>query len=396
MQSTDTESRWLLLPLALFLLILPFPHTVSPRLAALFVSFVMALVLWRRLAPPPIPCKLPAIFLLLIAMLSLLVAADPSYSIGEIKNEIGYSAVTFVAFYALCRRQESLRPLLLSVAIGFAVLTAWALWERFRVGKWLVEGYVIGEASYATYIVTVAPLLLLGKHVLGERKTLWSAVAIALTILGTVCTYLTLQRTTLPVLLAQLVLALVLLKGRALVEIRWRSVAAMLAIAVALTIVGLQAISHARFKVDTVAASASDIRVKKFQLVVERILAEPLTGYGYGRRAMAKSHADLSKEEPMFWHAHNVFLNYGLSLGIPGIVALLALFGCLLAKFWQLYRNADPFVATLGITGILIIVGVVLRNQTNDLFVRDLALLFWALCGILLGIGNRRLAAQRA
>ncbi len=38
-----------------------------------------------------------------------------------------------------------------------------------------------------------------------------------------------------------------------------------------------------------------------------------------------------------------------------------------------------------GICGLLLVVGVVGRNLTNDFFQRDLALLFWSIAGMLLG-----------
>jgi hypothetical protein len=39
---------------------------------------------------------------------------------------------------------------------------------------------------------------------------------------------------------------------------------------------------------------------------------------------------------------------------------------------------------------------VLLRNQVNDMFLRDLALLFWALNGALLGLGHRKLRLKSA
>jgi hypothetical protein len=37
---------------------------------------------------------------------------------------------------------------------------------------------------------------------------------------------------------------------------------------------------------------------------------------------------------------------------------------------------------------LLVVTGVLLRNQVNDMFVRDNALLFWALNGLLLGAAS--------
>ena len=44
----------------------------------------------------------------------------------------------------------------------------------------------------------------------------------------------------------------------------------------------------------------------------------------------------------------------------------------------------------LGVCGIALVLGVFLRNMVNDMFVRDQALLFWALNGMLLGLGCRQ------
>jgi O-antigen ligase len=86
-----------------------------------------------------------------------------------------------------------------------------------------------------------------------------------------------------------------------------------------------------------------------------------------------------------FWHPHNLFLNYGIAMGIPGMIAMVLLFSALLRKFWELSRADDRIVAMAGICGVLLVIGVVARNLTNDFFQRDLALLFWSIAGMLLG-----------
>src|SRR5207249_8492814 len=82
------------------LFILPFPGTVALRLLCLAGAFVVAIALWRRLAPPRIPCKPALVFWALVALLSLAGAVDIPYSLGEIKNEILYTTMAFVAFFA--------------------------------------------------------------------------------------------------------------------------------------------------------------------------------------------------------------------------------------------------------------------------------------------------------
>ncbi len=98
----------------------------------------------------------------------------------------------------------------------------------------------------------------------------------------------------------------------------------------------------------------------------------------------------------MLWHAHNVFLNYGLEMGLPGTLALAWVFLSLLREYWFFCSSPDGKLKLLGIAGIMMVVGVVLRNQVSDEFVRDAAILFWAVNGALLGLGCRRSRRQEA
>jgi O-antigen ligase len=104
----------------------------------------------------------------------------------------------------------------------------------------------------------------------------------------------------------------------------------------------------------------------------------------------------VSRNYPLFWHPHNLFLNYGVAMGIPGIIAIVFLFFTLLRKFWELSRADDRIVAMAGICGVLLVIGVVGRNLSNDFFQRDLALLFWSIAGMLLGYANHASSAPNA
>src|SRR2546426_4541519 len=72
----DLMRAFTLLPFMVLLFILPFPGTVALRLLCLAGAFVVAIALWRRLAPPRIPCKPALVFWALVALLSLAGAVD--------------------------------------------------------------------------------------------------------------------------------------------------------------------------------------------------------------------------------------------------------------------------------------------------------------------------------
>jgi O-antigen ligase len=378
-----------------FLFFLPFTHTVAMRLLSLSVTLVLALALWKRYAPPSFPCKAPVLAWAGLALLSLTYAVDASYSKGEVNNEVGYTLAAFVAFYALTRDELTLRRLLAVVGAGFVVLSVWALVAQLRLQRWDETGYFGGSASYATYVITLAPLLLLLPPI-GEPHPRRYLTMAALATLGVVCAFFTSQRIVWPVFGLQVVLALTLLQRKRLIVVPGGWLTVILAAGMVSSVIAWETISQYRFQQDVIESTATDVRVGKLGLVVERILEAPLTGHGFGRRTMVKAYPELAQDFPLFWHAHNIFLNYGIQLGVPGILAIASVFLCLTFQFYRLYRSSDATLSVVGIVGIVMVVGVVARNQTNDMFGRDLALLFWSLAGLLLGYGRRRLAQTTA
>jgi O-antigen ligase len=127
-----------------------------------------------------------------------------------------------------------------------------------------------------------------------------------------------------------------------------------------------------------------DPRARPYEVVME----QPLVGAGFGRESMKKAYPDLVPADPpmsLMWHPHNVLLNYGVAMGVPGVVVLLLLLTGFAVTYGQQLRSANEQDRLIAAAGIILITGVVVRNMTNDLFLRDGALLFWALNGALLG-----------
>jgi len=66
------------------------------------------------------------------------------------------------------------------------------------------------------------------------------------------------------------------------------------------------------------------------------------------------------------------------------------LFSALAWRFWQLALRGERLARLAGLAGAAMVAGVLARNMANDFFVRDGALLFWALAGMLFGYALRR------
>ena len=387
-----TESLWLFIPQAIFLFILPFTHTVSLRLLCLFLALVLVLILWKRYAPPALPCKLPVVLWAILALLSLTYTVDVPHSAREVKNEIGYVLAAFAVFYAAANNARAFRIMLAVMTTGFVVLSLWALASYLETRRWNEAGYFGGSASYASYFLTVVPFVLFFLWMPREQRVFGYLAAMVLVALGLACAFFTYQRVVWPVLVLQAGVAVFLLHRGRLIKTPGKWLATGLIIGLVGSMFALQTVSQTRFGKTAFLSITSDIRLTKTEAIADIIMEKPLTGHGFGRRMLFKTHPELAQDLSLFWHAHNIFLTYGVQLGIPGILVIAALFLCLLYQFYRLYRSPDRITSLLGVVGIVLVIGVLARNQTNDMFSRDLSLLFASLAGLLLGYGRRRLA----
>ncbi|MBI5912405.1 MAG: O-antigen ligase family protein [Betaproteobacteria bacterium] len=383
-----------LLPLAVFLFVLPFPGTVALRLLTLALGLIVCAWTWHKQGFASVPAKTALLLWGGCALLSLATAIDPDYSLGEIKNEIGYTMAAYLCFITLTRTRQDANLFVRALILGSLMLGVFALWEHVSSDSayWNERGLAGGSGSYSSYLLALLPALLWAGCVLPQKHR-WSVVS-GLIALQLVVAVLAGQRAFWLVFALQALFALYLLRARGFIAISASRVRAIGAAAVILSV--LVAVA-ATLKRDTVGWT-QDPRLTIWPAVAARILEHPLTGKGFGRETMKKAYPDLlSQKFPAVWHAHNLFLNYGIAMGIPGMIAILLLFFALLRNFWKLSRAEDRIVAMAGISGVLLVVGVVARNLTNDFFQRDLALLFWAIAGMLLGYaGHAKDAPARA
>ncbi len=382
--------RWSWLPFAGLLIILPYPGTVAARLLLLLATFICALVWYVRATPSawaPLPCKPALAFWWLVGLFSLTYAVDPGYSFGELKNELGYTLLALFAFFVIGQRHDTATFALRAIALGAAILCGWATLT------WLGGGYAWnrmgrhGDAGVvSTYIVTVLPALLciaFADPLPFWRRAAWLIAALALFIAA-----ITEQRAAwIAIALELAVSAGLLAHGRRIRLSRGQVVATT----VALLSLGIIAIlSYSFLRHGNAQALPRDARLDFWPSVLAMIAAHPLTGAGFGRQSMKIAYPGLipgyNRE---LWHAHNFVLNYGLSLGLPGIAVLVALFGAWGHFFWR--HAARP----AGMAGCALLAGVFLRNQFNDFFQRDMSLLFWALCGLFAGMLVARAEAAR-
>ena len=380
------------LPFIVFVAVLPFRGTVTVRLACLAAAGLIVAMSWRRLAPPALPCRWTIALWAGVALGSLLVAVDPAYSVREIRNEVGYGLITFVVFLAWTRSEKRLRLACLGVLIGFAAISISALLgASLRNGVWPAEAYYGDVGRVSSYLVTVGPVLGLTVALFGRRHPARWLVGLGVPFLAVAL--LCAERALWPALGVQ---------AAAVCVWAWRVRAATvgpLRLALAgfllLSLVGGGVYASERYRTGgdprSPIAMENDSRPGVWKKVGEEILEHPWTGAGFGRGVMSRAYPDLlpADEGRVFWHPHNLVLTYGISAGVPGMVAVLALFGSLAWRFWRLAVGGKPLARLAGLAGTAMVAGVLGRNMANDFFVREGALLFWALAGMLFGYALR-------
>lgn len=392
-----------LLPAGLFLCVLPINHTMALRLLCLFLMVIGALYWHFRERAPSLPIKFPLALWVGFAVLSLAWSLDAVFTVNEIKTEIGYGMAAFFAFYVLTRSGKVWRLWLYCLAAGLLLTMALAVAANLghlRIFSSYDWDWLHGFVAYSTYLALIAPFLLalwLATPLRAFPRNLVWLIAPLFLLAG----YATLNR------MFWLALGAILLIYAAL----WRGAkprrSNLLAAGGALLLVALLFVAVAAqrpvdplkipvAKTDAVShvlgTFENSERFQIWHFWLERVAQRPWTGVGFGRDLPHYVFADQKPKEwavLMFAHGHNLFLNYALQLGIGGVFALLLLFGALLREFWRIRRAPSADAAIVGLCGIALMVALVSKNMTDDLFWRSDSLIFWALAGMTLGYGRR-------
>lgn len=394
-------TRYLLFS-ALFLFVLPTNHTMALRMTFLFLGLIAALFALRKYGMPAVPIRAPLLAWIALALLSLTWSENPAFSWREIKGEIGFGMAAFFSFFILTHGRRELHAWLhiAMASLALTILLAWAerwWWRPEDPELWKV---VHGYASYSTYLSAAGPMLVLWLYLISPR---WRLAGYGLLTAHFLMAYLLGNRMHwLSMMAALAVFALLFAwqlhdRRRELVRKVAPLLAGIAACGVLFVMVANQKpVDYAQPQTN---ASASEHLVGTFTKSerlymwaywVDRIQERPWTGVGFGR--------DLPHwvyEKPQDWHhlyfahAHNIVLDYGAQLGIPGIAVLFWLFGAIAWRFWRHARSGDETLFLTGATGLALVIAFFSKNLTDELFWRTDALVFWSFVGLLLGYGER-------
>lgn len=384
-----------ILPLAapaILLVLLLFIHVAALRSIAFAVTVATAFFVWRKHPGPTVPLKIPLAFWLALALLSLLWARNVHYSINEIRVEVVYDIAFFLSFFALTRERLHWNLLRGASIAGLAALAILSIGFFARTRDLNLNSVMGGVLSISTHIVAVFPLLVATLFEFrNSRRVRVLGCLVVLFVLT--AGYLTFNRNFI-VAIDMVVLTMVLATVWFRRTDRRRTLTLGLIAAIWISASGLFFVSVVQQRAEDVktpveSALKSDPRLGIWQFSVGLIREQPFTGAGFGRFAAVDSYREKFPNDAPNAHAHNPFLNYAVQMGIEGALMLAFLLFAVGREFLKLSKDPLPEVGLIGIAGLGMVVGVLIKTQTDDLWGRQHGYLFWALTGMMLGYAYR-------
>lgn len=371
--------------LALYLLILPVSGTTAFRNVFFFVLIIITgWLAIRRSIKLEMPIIWPWIIYAAIALISLTYAINVDYSLGEIKTEILYGFLAMVLGATWINNRNAFLGLIGILIIGNVILiiadvyfayTSKNVWPVLQAAP-----FKIGVGKFSTYLLIVIPFI--AAYIIQPQAKRYFSWGIVLLVLNIAALYFTTTRIAFICLMGQVFVVAGLLVTSKEKQKFGKKFYVILALLLAIIIDLI--IKRGPNEITLIQMIERDSRWDLWVTALNDIRQRPFTGGGYGIHAFKLFHPEFAKTNGMLWHAHNTILNIGVQIGIPGILAFLALIGSVLYKLFSYIRSTDRFVGYFALAGIAAWVGFILKVQTDDFFTRDLALLFWLLSGALL------------
>jgi len=379
---------------ALFLASSLFAHDVALRLVLLAIATLLcaAVLVRERGALSAVP---PIWWAWLLwagwAALSITWSLEPARSQKEWQNEIVYTALALCVCYIGGQAQHAARAFIAALATGGALACSSALWA-FASGlpPESSAGWHGGPGDHTAALLTLMPctlaVLWYARQAHWPRTARW-AIAM-LIVLFLAAAYATQNRTIwLGFALEVAVFAAVLAVRRSGNLRAQLSIALAGAVVVAATATVVLLVQAERETTGAYSMSA-DPRLSIWPKATQYIEHRPLTGYGFGRgllreRLPAEAHYEVA------WHAHNLFLDLALQAGLTGLVLFVVLLAATLRQGLRFAADPSPATAACGMALIAVLAGMLTRNMTDVLFVRQNSLLFWGVTGVLLAWGAR-------
>lgn len=384
---------------------LPIAHTIAIRYLAFVVLIVLTVtVLFEERKVPVVPFASYWLAYFLVALVSVFFAADPEMSLSELRVEVIYCIVIFVIGITWGGRYQHFeRFVVLLTAINLILTTAaFSVVSQNMLFTEILKVHPVAFAGMdGNLLLVMVPLnSWLACRFWNSGRKMLSIMLAGLIVLDVWALMATQNRQNLVSLGAGITAASILLLW---IRFSWRRAALFIGVlSVVMTLLVAQlvrrggeqiqapavassvAASLERAENVTRVAATTDVRWGLWKFSLEKIAEHPWIGGGFGRGVFDRLYPEYLPENAQLWHAHNMILNKGIQMGIPGMMAFVALWIALATEVLRHTRTqaVSRYLATAGFAAL---VAIFTKNMTDDFFVRNVALWFWLIMGLLIG-----------
>ena len=132
-------------------------------------------------------------------------------------------------------------------------------------------------------------------------------------------------------------------------------------------------------------------RFATWSIALEDFLDNPLTGLGYGQRSFEMQHLEIGHHEFILKNVHISFLQKLVQSGVPGALLFALIFMMFFRTVFEVVKwQSRSFDRGLALSSMAMVLGVMVRNMFDDMFLGNLVYLFWLLLGLTFCLGNEQ------
>ena len=325
-----------------------------------------------------------------VPVVSLLWSVDVVQTRSQLVPDVIYPLLGFMAGYGLLSLAER-RLALLSFIAGLSVLCGAAVWIVVQYGPGETQPFydlTHGVGKFSTLIAMALPLL---AGWLLSRPQAWQAVAVSLLLAGAVVSENRMIWISLAMAGGLMFMVWWRMAGEGLSRGKKVLLGLLLLAGLVTAYVLIASNKPGNYLVphETTSLLAAFTRNERFEMWafwLERWQAAPWLGIGFGYDIQ---HLFYGALKPAHWpplvmaHAHNVFLDYAVQLGVFGLSCFVLMLAWLAWQFMR--RICQQGLWIEGVVGLALMIGMVSKSLTDDYFTRVPLLMFWLLIGIVLG-----------
>jgi putative inorganic carbon (HCO3(-)) transporter len=321
------------------------------------------------------------------AAVTVLYALDPHYSFNEVARKMTkHYLLYFLAFSVVNDIQPDrnfLPRFFLPLVIVTLVMSVYACYQFSQYPLFFynrVTGFTGRFYRLATFLVISFPIITVLPFFFRGKLRILLLLPIPLSIIALFFTFT--RAAWLAVVFEALLLTVLLLKKH-----RKSIFLGTIIISVLLSLAAYKSQSYKNLIIH--GPRSEGARVEGVFRSLKIIRQHPVTGIGYGKKTFSKYYPELTEPK----HAHNIFLNTAVELGIPGLVIFMTIIGIILKTFIHALKRELLREDKLLFSGLFAsIMGFLILNFFDYMYHGWPGMMFWAFVGI--GYGMIRKSAE--